>query len=236
LNIGVLALQGAFFEHIEKLRALGVSAVEVRLPPDLENLDGLILPGGESTTIGKLAAAFGLLQPIREFGSVKPVWGTCAGAILLARNAHRDQPLLGMMDIAIRRNAFGRQVESFTVPLDIPALSPEETGAPVPFPGVFIRAPVIESAGEGVDVLGRLTTNEIVAARQGSLIATCFHPELAADNRFHEWFAGLCRRTTSHRQPGKQNNWIGGGRFEKGATADEPTGLSGANGKEFGFG
>jgi 5'-phosphate synthase pdxT subunit len=229
MKIGVLALQGAFFEHIEKLRALGVEASEVRLPPDLDNLEGLILPGGESTTIGKLAAAFGLLGPIREFGSVKPVWGTCAGAILLARSAHRDQPLLGLMDIAIRRNAFGRQVESFTVPLEIPVLSQGKTGAPVPFPGVFIRAPAIESVGQGVEVLGRLPTGEIVAARQGRLLATCFHPELVLDDRFHGWFIEFCR------PPLQSGGRTDGGWIETTGAADEATGRSGARGKEFAF-
>jgi pyridoxal 5'-phosphate synthase pdxT subunit len=191
LNIGVLALQGDFIEHVHALRRLGATASEVRLPRDLDRLDGLIIPGGESTTIGKLAVAFGLIEPIRAFGAAKAIWGTCAGAILLSRDSQRDQPLLGLMDIVIQRNAFGRQVDSFAVGLDIPALRTSETDNPLPFPAVFIRAPLIDRVGPGVFVLARLSSGTIVAARQNNLLATSFHPELTSDDRFHQYFLGI---------------------------------------------
>lgn len=187
LRIGVLALQGDFAEHIDMLRRLGVEAVEVRLAEQLENLDGLIMPGGESTTFGKLADDFGLMEPLRQFGRQKPLWGTCAGAIFLSKDAHRPQPLLGLMDITVARNAFGRQVASFEVDLDVPALkmvSDEDH----PFHAIFIRAPLIDSVGEGVQVLARLEDGRIVAAQQGHWLATSFHPELTGDPRFHQYF------------------------------------------------
>jgi 5'-phosphate synthase pdxT subunit len=188
MNFGVLALQGDFAEHAAMLRRLGHTAVEVRWPRHLDGLHGLILPGGESTTIGKLAVQYDLLDPIRDFAQHQPVWGTCAGAILLSRDARRDQPLLGLMDLTVERNAFGRQVDSFEIDLDVPAL-----GDPRPFHAVFIRAPLIESAGPGVSVLARLPDGRIVAAQQGHLLATSFHPELTGDERFHRLFAGLAR-------------------------------------------
>jgi pyridoxal 5'-phosphate synthase pdxT subunit len=187
MKIGVLALQGDFIEHVHVLRRLGVDAVEVRLPGHLPGLDGLIIPGGESTTIGKLAHEFKLLDPLRQFGKEKPIWGTCAGAIFLSKDARRSQPLLGLMDIKVERNAFGRQVDSFEVDLDVPALrmvDPEGSA----YHAVFIRAPLIESVGDGVDVLSRLPDGRIVAARQHLLLATSFHPELTNDDRFHQYF------------------------------------------------
>jgi 5'-phosphate synthase pdxT subunit len=188
MKIGVLALQGDFAEHIALLRRLKVEAAEVRLPGDLEDLEGLIVPGGESTTIGKLATTFGLMEPLRAFGGRKAIWGTCAGAILLSKDAGREQPLLGLMDISVERNAFGRQVESFEIELEVPILDPSDR----PFHAVFIRAPLIERVGKGVEVLARLpSTNgkgSIVAARQGHLLATSFHPELTDDARFHQYF------------------------------------------------
>jgi len=190
MRIGVLALQGDFAEHIALLDGLGVDTVEVRLPHELEGLDGLIIPGGESTTIGKLAVAYGLMEPLRQFGLEKPVWGTCAGAIFLSKDAHRQQPLLGLMDIRVERNAFGRQVASFEIDLDVPALrsvDPQDT----PYHAVFIRAPLIESVGEESTVLARLPDSRIVAAQQGLLLATSFHPELTPDNRFHRFFIEL---------------------------------------------
>lgn len=193
--IGVLALQGAFIEHIVKLNRLGVEAREVRLPVDLEGLDGLIIPGGESTTIGKLIDRFELREPIiRMAGEGRAIWGTCAGMILVAREVGREtrarsQPLLGLMDLTVWRNAFGSQLESFEMPLDIPDL-----GSP-PFPAVFIRAPIISSIGPDVRVLARLDSGEIVAAQQGKLIATAFHPELTRDDRLHAWFASLATGT-----------------------------------------
>jgi 5'-phosphate synthase pdxT subunit len=190
MRIGVLALQGDFEEHIVMLRRIGVEAFEVRLPQQLEGLDGLIIPGGESTTIGKLARDFELLEPLRRFGQQKAIWGTCAGAILLSKDVHRQQPLLELMDITVERNAFGRQVASFETKLDVPALlqvDPQER----PFHAVFIRAPLIESVQAGVQVLSRLDSGPIVAAQQGKLLATSFHPELTGDDRFHRYFIRL---------------------------------------------
>lgn len=188
MKIGVLALQGDFLEHAQALKRLGVEPVEVRLPRDLEGPEGLIIPGGESTTIGKLAVTFGLMGPLREFAASRPVWGTCAGAIFLSKDARRLQPLLGLMDIAVERNAFGRQVDSFETDLDVPALAVEGNGQPHPFHAIFIRAPLIERVGAGVEVLAALPDGRIVAARQGSLLATAFHPELGGDDRFHRYF------------------------------------------------
>ena len=195
MKIGVLALQGAFIEHIQILQGLGVEARPVRLPAELEGLDGLIIPGGESTTIGKLAVAYGLIEPVRGMAEAgKPIWGTCAGLILLAREIEGDaQPLLGLMDIRVRRNAFGRQVDSFEADLSIPALDavsrPEERGRP--FHAVFIRAPKIVRTGDDVAELARLDDGTIVAAQQGNLLVTAFHPELTGDARFHRYFLGL---------------------------------------------
>ena len=190
MKIGVLALQGAFAEHIDMLERLGVEAVEVRKPDQLARLDGLIIPGGESTTIGKLAVDFGLLEPLQTFAAGKPVWGTCAGAILLSRDAKREQPLLGVMDIVVERNAFGRQVASFEVDLPVPALSKLGNGNK-PFHAVFIRAPLIEAVRGDAEVLAKLDDGRIVAARQGRLLATSFHPELTRDDRFHRYFLSM---------------------------------------------
>lgn len=187
MKIGVLALQGDFAEHIHKLSGLGVVTAEVRLPADLNSLAGLILPGGESTTIGKLAEDFGLVEPLRNFCKTHAVWGTCAGAIFLARDAGRKQPLLGVMDIAVERNAFGRQVDSFEADLEMPALAPAGTSA-APLHVAFIRAPAILKTGAGVEVLARLPNGTIVAARQGRWLATCFHTEITADDRLHRYF------------------------------------------------
>jgi 5'-phosphate synthase pdxT subunit len=194
-RIGVLALQGAFREHINALRSLGVAAVEVRLPHDLDNLDGLIIPGGESTTVGKLAVAYDLVDPIKEMASAgKPVWGTCAGLILLARAVEGiKQPLLGLMDVTVARNAFGRQVDSFETEILVPALdgvsAVGEKGSP--FPAIFIRAPLISSVGGDVEVLSQLDGGGVVAARQGNLLVTAFHPELSSDTRFHRYFLSM---------------------------------------------
>jgi 5'-phosphate synthase pdxT subunit len=192
MKIGVLALQGSFAEHQAMLRRLGAEVSQVRLPAQLDGLDGLIIPGGESTTIGKLAVTFGLMDPLRRFADHHPVWGTCAGAILLSRDARRHQPLLGVMDITIERNAFGRQVDSFEADLHIPVLAEPER----PFHAVFIRAPLIETTGKGVEVIARLSEgkrSQIVAAQQGNLLATSFHPELTNDDRFHRYFLSLVR-------------------------------------------
>jgi 5'-phosphate synthase pdxT subunit len=186
MRAGVLALQGAFVEHEQALARIGVEPVRVRLPHHLDGLDGLIIPGGESTTIGRLIRRWGLLEPIRALArSGRPLWGTCAGLILMARevvDGVPGQPLLALMDLEVRRNAYGRQVDSFEVDLEVPAL-----GSP-PFRAVFIRAPSVQRAGAGVEVLARLEDGMAVAIRQGNLLATTFHPELADDVRFHRYF------------------------------------------------
>jgi pyridoxal 5'-phosphate synthase pdxT subunit len=187
-RIGVLALQGAFAEHKTLLSKAGAQPVEVRLPQDLTGLDGLIIPGGESTSIGKVARRWGLLEPLREFAfSGCPVWGTCAGMILMAKvvtDRASDQPGLELMDVTVRRNAFGRQVDSFEVELDIPELGS-------PYLAVFIRAPLIEHVGENVQPLATLADGRVVAARQENLLVTSFHPELTGDDRFHRYFLSL---------------------------------------------
>ncbi len=192
MKIGVLALQGDFAEHLTILTNIGVETGEVRLPEQLEDLDGLIIPGGESTTIGKLAVDFGLLEPLRQFGKSKAIWGTCAGAIFLSKDIHRDQPLLGLMDIVIERNAFGRQVDSFETDLEVPALRAVGDGSR-PFHAVFIRAPLIKSVYGAAETLASLPNGKIVAARQGRLLATSFHPELTEDGRFHRFFVELAK-------------------------------------------
>jgi pyridoxal 5'-phosphate synthase pdxT subunit len=199
LQIGVLALQGDFREHIRAIERLGASARPIRLPKDLADLDGVILPGGESTAIGKLMVAYGLVEPLRErIAAGMATWGTCAGLILLAKetdNALLGQPLLATMDIRVRRNAFGTQRESFETELTIPALGAR------PVHAVFIRAPLIESVGAGVDILGRLEQApgdggaNIVAARQGYLLGTAFHPEVTDDLRFHSYFLNMAHES-----------------------------------------
>ena len=186
-KVGVLALQGGFVEHISALRRLDAEAFPVRLPGELGGISGLVIPGGESTTIGKLMLEYGLVEELRRrIAGGLPVLGTCAGMVLLAKKAAgADKALLGAMDIDIRRNAFGRQVDSFETALDVPAL-----GEP-PFPGVFIRAPRIESAGNGVEILARLPDGTPVAAREKKLVVTAFHPELTSDLRFHEYFLSI---------------------------------------------
>jgi 5'-phosphate synthase pdxT subunit len=199
LKIGVLALQGDFREHIRAIERLGAVARPIRLPKDLADLDGVILPGGESTAIGKLMVSYGLVEPLRErIAAGMATWGTCAGLILLAKetdNALLGQPLLATMDIRVRRNAFGTQRESFETALAIPALGER------PVHAVFIRAPLIESVGAGVEVLGRLEDApgdggaNIVAARQGHLLGTAFHPEVTDDLRFHSYFLNMARES-----------------------------------------
>jgi 5'-phosphate synthase pdxT subunit len=152
-------------------------------------LDGLIIPGGESTTIGKLAVTFGLLEPLRAFAAAKPVWGTCAGMILLARDIGRDQPLLGVMNIVVERNAFGRQADSFEMDLNVPVL--DNGAVPRPFPAVFIRAPRLVAANGHAQVIAALPDGTAVAAREGNWLATAFHPELTEDDRFHRYFLDL---------------------------------------------
>jgi 5'-phosphate synthase pdxT subunit len=190
MKIGVLALQGAFREHRQMLESLGAEVVEVRLPEHLQGVKGLIVPGGESTTIGKLALMYGLDQAVEQRvqdGSLA-LWGTCAGAIWMAREIPEfpDQPRLGLMDIAVKRNAFGRQVDSFEQDLNIKGLDR-------PFHAVFIRAPVIEKVGPRVEVLARCG-QEIVLVRAGKMMASSFHPELTQDARLHQMFIELSRR------------------------------------------
>ncbi len=187
MKIGVLALQGDFAEHLKVLRRLGIQSCEVRLPEQLSDLDGLIIPGGESTTIGKLARDFGLLEPLQEFGQKRAIWGTCAGAIFLSKDIHRSQPLLQIMDIEVERNAFGRQVASFEADLEVPALG-KLGGENPPYHAVFIRAPLIEAVHGDAHPLAELSNGRIVAAQQGRLLATSFHPELTVDDRFHRYF------------------------------------------------
>ncbi|GAB4463954.1 MAG: pyridoxal 5'-phosphate synthase glutaminase subunit PdxT [Anaerolineales bacterium] len=190
MKIGVLALQGDFAEHLAMLKRLKVETAEVRLPEHLNGLDGLIIPGGESTTIGKLAVAYNLMEPLKQFGQRHAIWGTCAGAIFLSKDVSRNQPLLGLMDIKVRRNAFGRQVDSFETDLEIPELK-RATGTDAPYHAVFIRAPIIESVEGDAKILASIPDGRIVAAQQGHLLATSFHPELTNDTRFHEYFLTL---------------------------------------------
>lgn len=184
MRVGVLALQGAFREHILAFEALGVGAVAVRLPAQLDDLDGLVIPGGESTAISKLMRSYGFYEPIRSrHADGMALWGTCAGAILMAReiiDARPDQEPLGLMDTVVRRNAYGRQADSFEADLHIAHLGE-------PFRGVFIRAPLITSVGESAEVLAR-HDGRIVAARESDMLATTFHPELTGDPRLHRYF------------------------------------------------
>jgi len=186
LRVGVLALQGDFEAHLKMLAELGVEGKAVRLPKHLDNLDGIILPGGESTTIGKLMVLYGLDEPLQQKIRERfPIWGTCAGLILLARetdNALEGQPLLASMHIRVRRNAFGSQRESFETDLSVPEIGE------APFHAFFIRGPLIESVGLGVKVLATLDDGTIVAVREGHLLGTAFHPEIGGDPRFHQYF------------------------------------------------
>ena len=187
MRIGVLSLQGAFAEHASLLGSIGVEAVEVRLPDHLAGLAGLVLPGGESTTMRKLIERWGLRQPILELAHEGvPMLGTCAGMILLASHiSDGDEPVFPLLDITVKRNAFGRQLDSFEAAVAVPVLGD------TPVHGVFIRAPVVERVGEGVDVLARLDDGRVVAVRQRNAIATAFHPELSGDPRFHRLLATM---------------------------------------------
>ena len=186
LHIGVLALQGDFEAHLKMLAELGVEGKAVRLPKHLHDLDGIIIPGGESTTIGKLMVLYGLEKPLQQkIREGFPVWGTCAGLILLARetdNALAGQPSLASMHICVRRNAFGSQRESFETDLSVPVLGE------APFHAFFIRGPAVEAVGPQVEVLATLDDGAIVAVREGALLGTAFHPEVAGDPRFHQYF------------------------------------------------
>ena len=193
MKIGVLALQGAFFEHAQILRRIGVEAVEVRLPAHLDGLSALILPGGESTTMRLLLDRWELRRPILDLAREgAPVLGTCAGMILLARRiVDGDEPVLPLLDIDVRRNAFGRQLDSFETELDVPVLGDSHVHA------VFIRAPIVERAGPGVDILSALPDGRIVAVRQGHILALAFHPELSGETRFHRLLATMAEEWES---------------------------------------
>jgi len=188
MKIGVLALQGAFKEHIDILTRLGVEVIEVRLGKNLEGLDGLVIPGGESTTIGKLAVLYDLVTPLRRFAESKAVWGICAGMILMAKRIKGDQPRLGIMDMAVSRNAFGRQVDSFETGVMVDGLDGD---TPVPFPAVFIRAPKVIETWGAASIIARLDHQTAVAVRQQRHLATAFHPELTCDPRLHQYFLKL---------------------------------------------
>ena len=197
MEIGVLAIQGDFAEHIAVLSRLSVTAREVRLPAQLESLDGLIIPGGESTTLSRLMSIYDLREPIAQMAREgRTVWGTCAGMIMLAREITEQDPVpLGIMDIGVQRNAFGRQVDSFEQPLSIAGLDHK------PFHGIFIRAPVIIRVGEEVSVLSALEDGRPVAVRQGNLLATAFHPELTNDTRVHRYFLHVAGGSAPHGTP-----------------------------------
>ncbi len=196
MKIGVLALQGDFREHLSTLDAIGVEGVPVRLPADLDGVDGLILPGGESTTMRRLIERWGLGQPILDLAaSGAPLFGTCAGMIVLAREiAGGEEPILPLLDVTVQRNAFGRQLDSFEADLAVPVLGDQ------PVHGVFIRAPVIDRTGPDVDVLARLDDGRIVAVRERNIIAAAFHPELAGETRFHRLVATMA---AEHADPGE---------------------------------
>lgn len=185
-KVGVLALQGDFREHIAVLRGLGADAVPVRRPEELEEIGGLVIPGGESSVMDKLSRAFGLAEPLRDaIAGGLPVYGTCAGLIMLADrilDGIAGQQTLGGLDVAVRRNAFGSQVDSFETDLDIPALGDE------PMHAVFIRAPIVESVGGKATALARVDDGRVVAVEQGNLLGTSFHPEITGDTRFHQYF------------------------------------------------
>ncbi len=184
MKIGVLALQGSFIEHMRVMQRLGIEALPVRLPGELDGLDGLIIPGGESTTMLSLMKSFRFIQPLKELAQSEfPVLGTCAGMVCLAKQvSNYEMETLAVMDIVVRRNAFGRQIDSFEAELPVPALGDE------PFHAVFIRAPFIEKAGSQVEILAKLSDGTAVVARQGKLVVAAFHPELANDLRFHSYF------------------------------------------------
>lgn len=192
-RVGVLALQGDFREHIAVLRGLGADAVPVRRPEEIAAIDGLVIPGGESSVMDKLSRAFGLADPLQEaIAGGLPVYGTCAGLIMLADtivDGIAGQQSLGGLDVAVRRNAFGSQVDSFETDLDIPAIGGE------PMHAVFIRAPIVESVGERATALARVADGRVVAVEQGALLGTSFHPEMTGDTRFHEYFL---RKLRSH--------------------------------------
>jgi len=199
MRVGVLALQGTFIEHIVSLRELGVEASPIRLPRELDKVDGLIIPGGESTTMLRLMKDFGLIKPIKEMARHGlPIWGTCAGMILLAKSvSNYDMETLGLMDTEVQRNAFGSQIDSFETDLEIPLLGGK------PFHAIFIRAPIIKAAHPHVEVLSRLPDGTIAAVKQDQLLACAFHPEFTDDLRFHSYFLGMLNRKNPSSPEGK---------------------------------
>ena len=194
MNVGVLALQGTFIEHIGILRQLGVEAPPIRLPRELCTLDGLIIPGGESTTMLRLMESYGLTQPIRQMvRDGLAIWGTCAGMVLLAKSiSNYEMQTLGLMDMEISRNAFGSQIDSFEVDLEIPIVGEE------PFHAIFIRAPIVKEAKPGLIILSRLPDSTVVAVKQNRLLACAFHPEFTNDLRFHSYFLNMVSQELSH--------------------------------------
>ncbi len=196
MKIGVLSLQGAFREHLDTLAAIGVEGVRVREPADLEGVSGLILPGGESTTMRHLIERWGLRQPILDLAaSGAPIFGTCAGMIVLSRDiVGGEPPILPLLDVGVERNAFGRQLDSFETEVSVPVLGD------TPVHAVFIRAPIVERTGPGVDILARLDDGRIVAVRERNVVATSFHPELAGETRFHRLVATMA---SEHDDPGE---------------------------------
>jgi len=189
-KIGILSLQGAFAEHAASLQKLGVETLAIRLPQDLEDVDGLIIPGGESSSISQLAINYNLMKILKKLAQNGfPMFGTCAGLILLARNISDSKiETIGAMDIKVQRNAFGRQIDSFETSLPIPVLGK------IPFPAIFIRAPIIEETNSTVEILARLPNDTPVAAKQGNLLVSAFHPELSSDLRFHAYFLDIVSR------------------------------------------
>ncbi len=209
ITIGVLALQGAFREHLSMLRQLGIDAIEVRKPEELRDLDGLIIPGGESTSMALIAERWGLIEPLRAWiRNGKPTWGTCAGMILLADRVTgqklHGQTLLGGLDVTVSRNHFGRQVDSFETDMFVAELGDE------PFRAIFIRAPAITQVGEGVEILATVETHQgqtvIAAVQQGPILATAFHPELTDDLRWHQLFLNLVQERATLRESISENS------------------------------
>ncbi len=230
MKIGVLAVQGAFAEHIAVLRGIGVEGVPIRLPGELAGVSALILPGGESTTMRKLIERWGLREPIeRLIEDGTPVFGTCAGMILLSRRiVDGDEPVFAALDVDIKRNAFGRQLDSFETDLVVPLLGER------PVHAVFIRAPAVERVGPAVDVLARLDDGRVVAVRQRNVLATAFHPELAGETRFHRLLATMA---ADHAEPGEgagrprhplRRGWSGGQGPMHPATGDDRDGRAAA--------
>jgi len=202
VTVGVLGLQGDVVEHLAALRAAGADALEVKTQADLARVDGLVIPGGESTTVMKLMARFGMAEPIvARVRAGMPLWGTCMGMIVAAKDVADmgDQPTLGLIDITVRRNAFGRQNDSAEIPLALPALGSE------PFPAIFIRAPWIERTGPGVELLAERDGHGVMV-REGRVLGTSFHPELTGDHRVHGYFLGMVREAKEPTKVGKASS------------------------------